>query len=102
MKPYFTCYVEGGGDQWQAACVDFDLSVSARSRGEVEALLERAVRTYVRDALSEAEPARTQLLQRSAPWTTRVRWRLRVAMATIGVKRGQPSVEARYALPCPV
>ena len=101
MKPYFTCYVEGGGDQWQAACVDFDLAVSATSRGEVEALLEFAVRTYIRDAMAEAEPARTQLLRRRAPWTTRVKWRLRVAVATIGVKRGLPSVEARYALPCP-
>ncbi len=101
MKPYFTCYIEGGGNAWQAACIDFDLSVSGRSKPEVMDLLEYAVRTYIRDASTEAEPARSQLLNRRAPWTTRLRWRLRLATARIDAKHGLPSEEGRYVLQCP-
>ena len=101
MKPYFTCYIEGGGNEWQAACIDFDLSVSGRSRSEVMDLLEHAVRTYIRDARTEAEPARSQLLNRRAPWMTRLKWRLRLATAKIDVNRGLPSEEGRYLLRCP-
>ena len=101
MKPYFTCSIEGGGSGWQAICIDVDLSISSRSKAEVMELLEYAVRTYVGDALAEAEPARSRLLNRRAPWTTRARWHSRLATARIGVKRGPPFEEARYALPCP-
>ena len=94
VKPYFTCYIEGANDDWQAHCADFDISVNGRSLDETKLRLETAVRSYVGDALSEPEPARSRLLNRRSPLWTRITWRLRVAISALG-PRAKPEFEGQ-------
>ncbi|MDR3460938.1 MAG: hypothetical protein P4L76_01320 [Beijerinckiaceae bacterium] len=102
MKSYFNCYIEGSGDQWEAICVDLDISVTARSLAETKALLDSAVASYVHDALQEAEPARSQLLSRRSPLSVRLAWRARMALFALVPPRNKPRFEGSFALPCPV
>lgn len=70
------CYAHGRKGQWQAVCFDYDLMVEGRSFEEVKERLTQMVRTYHEDALAEAEPARSQLLGRRAPWHVWLAWQL--------------------------
>ena len=69
----YKCYAYGHDDQWEAICVDLDISVVGRSFDEVRSLLEHAIATYVRDAMEEEPDARSRLLDRRAPFTLRLR-----------------------------
>ena len=101
MVPLVQCFVEGSGDGWEAACMDFDIYVTGTSLEEVRALLQVAVESYVADAMHEAEPTRSQLLTRRSPWHVRLRWRLRVATVILRRDRGELGFEGRFTLPCP-
>lgn len=101
MKSYFTCYIEGKRGEWEAHCEDFDLSVTGRTLQETKDRLEAVVRTYLEDAMNEAEPARSRLLERRSPWATRMAWRFKVAATALGAKTSA-DFEGRFALPCRV
>jgi hypothetical protein len=77
MSKQFLCVARRQGDRWEALCLDLDIAVEGRSFDEVQNLLKEAVSTYIEDALAEAEPARSQLLARRAPFFVRFLWALR-------------------------
>jgi hypothetical protein len=83
MSHDFLCVARGGGDRWEALCLDLDLAVQGQSSDEVRALLEEAVNTYVEDASAEAEPARSRLLARRVPLHVRLAWAWRFFKATL-------------------
>lgn len=70
------CYAQGSQEHWRAVCLDLDLMVEGRSFQDVKEKLNRMVHTYIEDALSEAEPHRSRLLTRKAPWYVQAAWRL--------------------------
>jgi hypothetical protein len=76
----------GRRDEWEAFCLDFDLAVQGRSFEEVRVSLERAIHMYVDAALAEAEPVRSRLLARRAPFSVRLTWALRVFWSTLAIR----------------
>jgi hypothetical protein len=83
MSLELLCVARGGGEKWEALCLDLDLAVQGRSFDEVRGLLEEAVNTYVEDARAEAEPARSQLLARRVPLHIRLVWAWRFFKAAL-------------------
>jgi predicted RNase H-like HicB family nuclease len=77
------CIARGHDRTWEAFCLDFDLAVQGRSLEEVRASLELAIKDYIGAAQAEAEPARSQLLHRRAPFFVRLIWAFRFFSRTI-------------------
>lgn len=83
MRDNLYCIASGHGREWEAFCLDFDLAVQGSSFDEVHDLLDGAIRMYVERVMIEPEPARTQLLNRKAPFFVRVSWGLRLFRSVI-------------------
>jgi hypothetical protein len=91
------CVARVHGGAWEAFCLDLDLAVQGRSFDEVKDQLEHAVADYVESAMAEAEPARTQLLNRRAPFSVRLTWGLRFLLAALF--RGRSANDATVGFP---
>ncbi len=86
------CVAHGHQGRWEALCLDYDLAVQGISLPEVREKLELALQDYVSAAEAEAEPARSQLLNRRAPFFVRLAWGFRFLLAAIfGRNRGGDS-----------
>lgn len=97
------CIAHGAGNQWEAVCLDFDLAVQGRSLQEVTRLLQDVIGSYIEDALAQPEPARSQLLSRSAPFWVRLHWAFRLFMATLTnrrLDRGQQEATVGFPVEC--
>ena len=69
------CYAERKGDQWVAACLDFDLAVQGDSVEEVRGKMHEMIGEYVGDALvGEDRDYADQLLSRRAPFHVYLKW----------------------------
>lgn len=97
MKPLL-CFAHGQGDKWEAICLDLDLAVQGRSYEEVYEGLNRAVGTYVEDALKEGPEAARRLLRRKAPWHVRAGYIVSFILSTLLSR----DTEQRhgYTMPC--
>ncbi len=82
-EPVLICVAHGHEGAWEALCLDFDLAVQGRSLSEVRNSLENAINDYVDAARAEAEPARSKLLNRRAPFAVRFMWAIRFFTRTI-------------------
>jgi predicted RNase H-like HicB family nuclease len=68
---YFTCFVEGRGNDWFALCLELDISVQGRSLEDVTERIEGAVRLYLERLRELPETDRQRLLRRRVPfWTS--------------------------------
>lgn len=95
------CYVFGHDTEWEAICVDLDIAVAAASRQEARAMLEKAVRMHVEAALAEPPEIRRRLLNRKAPFFTRMQLFLALLWSLRAERRARDDREG-YTLPCPV
>lgn len=97
MKPLL-CFAHGQGDEWEAICLDLDLAVQGRSYEEVYEGLNRAVGTYIQDALKEKPDVTRKLLRRKAPWHVRAGYIGSFVLSTLLSR----DTEQRhgYTLPC--
>jgi hypothetical protein len=102
MNRTFYCVVHGRGKEWEGLCLDLDLAVHGRSFNEVKDLMSAAISTYVEDALKEAEPSRTALLNRRAPLRVRAYWAARMALATLRGRKRDDDLPVGYPVPCHV
>jgi hypothetical protein len=87
MKYPLECIAHGSGNEWQAICLDLDIAVQAHSLNDVTHLLQESVATYIQDALAQDEPLRSELLNRSVPFSVRMAWAIRLFMATLSRRR---------------
>jgi hypothetical protein len=87
MKYPLECIAHGSGNEWQAICLDLDIAVQAQSLHDVTRILQESVASYIRDALEQDEPTRSQMLNRSAPFSVRATWAMRMFMATLFRRR---------------
>ncbi|MBR0833774.1 hypothetical protein JQ612_11270 [Bradyrhizobium manausense] len=87
MKYPLECIAHGSGHEWQAICLDLDIAVQAQSLDDVTRILQEAVASYIDDALQQDEPTRSQMLNRSVPFSVRAVWAVRLFMATIFRRR---------------
>jgi hypothetical protein len=74
MTRYLYCVAHEHDGEWEAICLDLDISVQGRSLEEVTNSLGQAVASYVEDAQREPEATRQTLLSRSAPLPARLAW----------------------------
>jgi hypothetical protein len=97
------CVARGHDGAWEAICLDLNIAVQGRSSDEVRRLLNEAVRSYMADALNEAEPTRSQLLNRAVPFSVRAHWALRLLIATLCGGRLDRERESaiRFEVACP-
>ena len=101
MSRNLYCIASGHEGAWEAFCLDFDLAVQGRSFDEVKEGIRQAIVDYVDSAMAEAEPAKSQLLGRRAPFWTRLLWALRVFRDTIstGAQHRDPAIGFPVACP---
>ncbi|SRR6478735_6113852 len=97
------CFIHGNGSKWEAACLDFDLSVAASSEDEAKESLVRAIRLYVLGAMNEDKATRERLLNRRAPLQTQLLFRFRLARSRFArlLGRKQEERDRGFRLPCP-
>lgn len=62
------CIAKGRPGNWEAICLDFDISVQGASFEEVKSLLTEAIDSYVEFAQTVDVETRKQLLSRRAPF----------------------------------
>jgi hypothetical protein len=102
MRETFYCIFHGRGGEWEGFCLDLDIAIQARSFDEAKNLMGDAIDTYIQDAMKEAEPARTALLNRSVPFRVRAYWAMRVAMAAFRGRKRDDDISVGYPVPCHV
>lgn len=87
MKIPLECIAHGAGNHWEAICLDLDIAVQGSSLEDVTRILRESVQTYIDDAMTQPEPIRTAMLQRSVPFTVRASWAARLFFATMCGRR---------------
>jgi hypothetical protein len=78
MTSSFWCIVHGHGTEWEGLCLDLDIAVHGQSLDEVKTTLEKAVVSFIEDAVKEDKTTRKRLLRRRAPFLARLGWTLRL------------------------
>ena len=94
------CIARGRDDAWEAFCLDLDLAVQGRSFDEVRERLGQAVVSYLESASAEAEPARSQLLNRRAPFLVRLKWSWRFLLSAL-FGHGHDDATVGFPVSCP-
>ncbi len=94
------CFAHGTSQGWEAICVDFDIAVQGDSFQETQTLLSDAIALYVECALREDDETRRKLLNRRAPFLTRVTLTLKLLSFNIFHGR-QREAQASFPLLCP-
>lgn len=103
MQTQFLCVahpLDAGG--WEAFSLDFDIAVHAKDFDEAKDRLQYAIATYVQDAMKEAEPDRSRLLNRRAPLWVRLLWGWRFFIETVRDSRSQgKNIAVAFPVTCP-
>ncbi len=101
MSAELLCVARGRDKEWEALCLDLDIAVQGRSFDEVRQLLGQAIATYIQDATAEAEPDRSRLLQRRAPWRVRLLWAWRFFRAALYGRNHNSDSAVGFPVACP-
>lgn len=72
QKRPLRCYAEGNDSGWEATCVDLDLTVQGDSFDEVFHALNESICAYLETVMDLPEADQQRLLNRRAPFLTRV------------------------------
>ncbi len=67
------CYAYGGGNDWQAICVDLDIAVDGESLQEVRDSLVSCIELYLERVAELPAAEQKQFLARKSPWHVRLR-----------------------------
>ena len=101
MQQQFLCVAHPlDSEGWEAFSLDFDIAVHAMTFDEVKSTLQHAVASYVQDAMKEAEPHRSRLLNRRAPLSVRLRWGWRFFLETVRDRRDRTAAVG-FPVSCP-
>ena len=73
MRNTATCYAWGRPGNWEAICVDYDLTAQGDSLEEVRRELGDAIETYLSRVRELPESERARLLNRKSPLGLRTR-----------------------------
>ena len=88
---------------WEAFCLDFDLAVQGHTFDEAKDCLQKAIASYVEDAMKEDIAHRDRLLNRRAPFFVRVAWGWRFFLSTVRDRRDHNNKDVAVGFPvaCP-
>ena len=102
MQRELICIAKGRDGLWEAICLDIDIAVAGKSFDEVRDTLPVAIKSYFEDALREAEPTRSQLLNRRVPFWARLRWTYPFVLAVLfGRKQQDARATCEFPVTCP-
>ena len=73
MKNAATCYAWGRSGNWEAICLDYDLTAHGESLEEVRRELDDAIETFLSRVRELPESEQARLLDRKAPLVLRTR-----------------------------
>ena len=73
MKDTATCYAWGRSGNWEAICVDYDLTAQGNSLEEVRRELDDAIETFLSRVSELPKSEQARLLSRKAPLALRGR-----------------------------
>ncbi len=73
MKNAATCYAWGRSGNWEAICVDYDLTAQGESLEEVRQELGDAIETFLSRVRELPKSEQAKLLDRKAPFALRTR-----------------------------
>jgi predicted RNase H-like HicB family nuclease len=91
---------EVGG--WEAFSLDFDIAVQGMTFDEAKDRIQHAIVTYVQDAMKEAEPHKSRLLNRRAPLWVRLMWGWRFFLETVRDTRDHgKNIAVGFPVTCP-
>lgn len=96
----FRCYAYGSNDQWEAFCIDLDISVQGRSFREVLDVMGEAISTYIDDLAAEEPAVVRRLLSRRAPWYVRAKLAFSSAIHILRMDRDDDKMTANFDVPC--
>ena len=100
MMRYLQCYARGVPGHWEAICVDLDIAVQGRSFDEVKQSLNRAIETYIEDAMQEPPEVACKLLSRRAPFYVRARYAIAQAFYALRKHPRNGDGQAGFSIPC--
>lgn len=96
------CIAKGRDGRWEAICLDLDIAVAGDSFEAVRADLNQAISSYIEDAMKEAEPFRSRLLNRRTPFWSRLQWTWPfIVSAMFGRKQRDTEETREFPVPCP-
>lgn len=100
MSKMLRCYAHGRTGDWQAICLDLDIAVQGTSLEEVQRTLNRAIETYIEDAMNEAPADRDRLLNRQAPFFVRLSHAVGFFVSMLKRPANEDEGLAGFRLPC--
>ena len=83
MRRLLHCYAEGRNDDWEAICLDLDISVQGRSFAEVYGSLNEAIAVYLASVHDLPSEERARLLDRPVPLRVRLGIFMRLIRALV-------------------
>jgi hypothetical protein len=93
------CFAEGRDGQWEAVCLDFDLSVQGGSFTDVYARLNDQIALYLEEVASLPMAERRRFWRRKVPFTVALVMLAKMARLAIAAPRGRAVHE--YSMPLP-
>lgn len=82
-------YVYGSGDHWEAICLNLDIAAQGESLEETKNLLFEMIAEYISLAEEMPAPERERMLNRSAPFLTRLGYHLGYFLASVFGRNNQ-------------
>lgn len=96
----FHCYAEGQPGQWEAVCLDLDISVQGDSFEAVDKSLREGIALYLEEVSEYPEREQRRLLNRKAPLSLRLRY-LWYMLKSNGNDDNTPKERHEFTVPSP-
>ncbi len=101
MRKVLKCYAEGRDGDWEAVCLDLDISVQGESFEGIFQALNEAIALYFQAVMALPEAERPHLLDRPAPFMLRLRFLL-YALRSIFLRGDDDGYYHQFTLPSAV
>lgn len=98
MRKVLRCYAEGRDSEWEAVCLDLDISVQGESFEDIFHALNEAIALYFQAVMALPEAERPHLLDRPAPFMLRLRF-LIYALRSIFSRGDDDGYHHQFTLP---
>jgi hypothetical protein len=97
---YF-CVARGCDEQgWQAICLNLDIAAEGRTLADVKMQLNAAVENYITTVTAMPAADRRRLLNRSVPFTLKLKYALKLLWHFFRSKRRDGRLQASFEIPC--
>lgn len=99
MDRSLLCYAKGRAGDWEAICLDLDISVQGESFDEVYGSLNESIEVFVETVMELPESDQARLLRRRSPWSVRLTFFRYVLRSLIG-RSNNDNDQAQFTVAC--